>query len=348
MKELLAIIGSLIFLIITGSAQGIIIPLLTLEYNSLYFILFIINFELAIVLSIIFAIMTFRNRKRKYAYESINYNARHVYNISKKSLLVLILAGLFSALMGVTKIYAANPKRTPPVMQSILAGLAILPSVIFTKFILKKNVGYKKKFIFPSLFFLLLSILIPIIDMKVEDDWTVYTFLWISLYTSGVIFRSLFNILQEKFFILEDDTSNQSKITAIFYTNIAQIIFILLLFWIELLIGDTEDYINDFFYSFYQMFCDLTAGLLLQAFIVAYLIFIGFSIYINSISTNYNMIVTIATTPAIALFFTIFSYLNPGVHFSWPIVIISLLCSIISIILWMLGENKYIDGYHQI
>ncbi len=135
--------------------------------------------------------------------------------------------------------------------------------------------------------------------------------------------------------------------TAFTYTNLMQLAFIIAFFWIDIPLG-YGDSGTEFLKSLKMMFNDSYSALLLQGFILAYFIFLGLSIYVNSISTNYNMIVTIMTTPAVALFFTIFSSLNPGIEFSWVIVITSLVCSLASIILWFLGEKKDTQGYEEL
>lgn len=346
----LALILSILGLIITGGAQGIIIPLLTLEYNSLYFILFIINLELCIILLFILLIMTKPNifsKRNNYDFLLPN-NISFLRSIRKKDIATLSISGLFSSLMGTTKIYASPPERTPPVMQSILAGLAILPSVILTKYVLKKSVIYNRLLIIISIIFLLISILIPIIDMPFQSKWELSSLFWMGIYTLGVVFRSVFNILQEKYFMDTDNASKYNKIVAITYTNIFQLLFICSFVWIDIYWGYNDHGFEDFSHSMLKMVSDLYAGFLLQGFIFAYFLYLAFSIYVNSISTNYNMIVTIATTPIVALFFTIFSNLNSGIQFSWAIVIVSLICSIISIITWMCGEHKIEDGYEEL
>ena len=63
-------------------------------------------------------------------------------------------------------------------------------------------------------------------------------------------------------------------------------------------------------------------------------------IYVNSISTNYTMITKVVISPSVAIFFTIFSDLNPGLKYPLWIVIVTVIASIISVILWLKGESK--------
>src|SRR4029078_7535187 len=87
---------------------------------------------------------------------------------------------------------------------------------------------------------------------------------------------------------------------------------------------------------------NLLGFILTQLFIFDCLFLFIISVYLNEISTNYNMILTNLTNQSVALFFTIFSNLNHGVHYPLSITILSMLCNIISVILWVKGESKEI------
>lgn len=106
---------------VTGSILNIIIPILTTQYESLYYILFVTSIEFLIIFG--FLLLIFKKGKS--------------LNPPKK--IIIFFSGLFNALMGIFGVYTSNPDRTPIVMQTIITGLAIIPSVILTKFLLKKK-----------------------------------------------------------------------------------------------------------------------------------------------------------------------------------------------------------------
>src|SRR5690606_26070746 len=115
--------------------------------------------------------------------------------ISAETGFIIICVGVTNAIMSICFIYAANPQRTPVVIQSIFLGLAIIPSVLFTKIILKKDNNYNFKYAIPSIICLFLSIVLAVLPLLQK---TVIPTFWIIMYMMGVIFLSLTNILQEK------------------------------------------------------------------------------------------------------------------------------------------------------
>lgn len=320
-------------IVVTGAVQAIIIPLLAYRLTSLYFLLFAITLECTILLFIIGSLFNLK---------TLNPNGG-------KKLWILLIAGGSSAMMSIGKVYASNPIRTPPVMQALLAELAIFPSVLFTKYILKKRVTYDFKLILPSIFFLIVSIVLPAIEMgssnSVHNGWAL---LWISIYIVGVIFRGLAGIMQEKYFRDTDNFSVSNQFRVIMYNNLFQLLTLIPCFGLEFVIG----YNNNHFTSILDSAKDLLTlkpALLFHGFNIACVIFIGLCIYVNTISANYTMIVSIAINPSVAIFFTIFSSLNPGFDFSWWIVVPSLVASVLSIALWMKGEKQEEkEGYERI
>jgi len=334
-------------IIVTGSTQSIIIPLATLWFTSLYFIVLLTSLEFTVIFGIIYLIL----RKGK-------------PGIPKEKM-TIFLSGVFNAAMGICGIYSANPKRTPPVMQSVLNALGIIPSVIFTKYILKKKVRYILWLVIPSLILLLTSVGIssvplftthtshshvkPVNGTKVDPHhppnipdaipYVILTILWIGLYLFSIFSRSFYNIMQERYLIKTADGSLLNKITLVFYTRFIQLFLVLTFFWLEFIIGYDNNPTVEFHDSFMEFFTNWKHFLLLQGFIGAYMLLYIFSVYLNSISTNYNMVAIIIINPAVAIFFTVFSSLNPGIKYPWYIVGPSLVCSILSVILWIFGEK---------
>jgi hypothetical protein len=112
------------------------------------------------------------------------------------------------------------------------------------------------------------------------------------------------------------------------------------MFWIEYVIGYSNHPWKDFSHSV-DMFLNAKMQFwFLQSFIFSFIILYAVSIYLNSISTNYNMITAVATNPATAIFFTVFPQFNDGIVIPIEYVIPGLICSVLSVIFWILGERK--------
>ncbi|QKF94714.1 hypothetical protein QKU48_gp1256 [Fadolivirus algeromassiliense] len=306
--------------IITGSIEHITIPIMVSYFESLYFILIITSLEGLINFAILLLILT----KGQFRWPQ------------KKKL--IMMAGCFNALMSMCFIYSANPERTPVVIQSIFLGLTIIPTVFFRKFILNKKITYDKILIPLSLFFLIVSVVIATIPLFFEHQATSYY--WIIGYMIAIILLSLDNTIQEKYVTETNDNSVINKITLAFYTSMCQIITLILFFWVEFLFGYTDNPVGAFKNSTVVFFTDLKYTFLLQLFIYDCLILYVLSIYLNAISTNYNMILTNLTNQSVAIFFTIFPNLNHGLKYSLWVTISSLILNITSVVLWIMGEKN--------
>jgi len=311
--------------IITGSIQYITIPLFVSMFPSLYFLLILTSVEGIILYTIILIIIVLRNKS-------------NFFSIPEGSYFTIFCIGVTNACMSICFIYSANPVRTPVVVQSIFLGLAIIPSILFTKIILCKQNIYDLKYTIPSLVCLLISIILAIIPMlqKMVD----FNF-WIFMYFVGVIFLSLTNILQEKYVAIVGD-SFENKIKLALYSGLVQIITLGLLCWVDLLFGynrTAKGAFDAFIDSIIGFQGNLVGILLTQIFIFDCLFLFLISIYLNGISTNYNMILTNLTNQSVALFFTIFPHLNKGIRYPLSITMLSMFCNVMSIILWVKGEG---------
>lgn len=306
--------------IITGSIEHITIPIMVSYFESLYFILIITSLEGCINFGLLLLILT-----------------KGSFRIPDKKQIV-IMAGFFNALMSICFIYSANPERTPVVIQSIFLGLTIIPTVIFRKVILNKKVTYDKILNPLSLLLLLFSVAIATVPLFFEKQATIYY--WIFGYILAIILLSLDNTMQEKYVIETNDNSVINKITLAFYTSLCQFITLIMFFWVEFLFGYSNDPITAFKNSATVFFTNYKYFFLLQLFIYDCLLLYVLSIYLNAISTNYNMILTNLTNQSVAIFFTIFPKLNHGIKYSFGIIVISLLLNISSVILWIKGENN--------
>jgi len=305
---------------LNGAFQSVVIPILDTHYQSIYFILVSSSAQFCLCFAIIYLCKVRNNIRRP------------------KNLWTLIIAGIFNGLMSVSLIYSSDPTRTPVVLQSILSGIVILPSVVWTKLILNKKVSYTGKYTIPSIISLILAVTISTIPLYTDWQWS--SGIWILVFITGTIFRSLFNIFQEKYFIDTKDTSLNNKITNVFYIRLIHFLVTVSFFWLEFLIGYTNNPLHDFVASMHTFIKNPIQMGLLEGFVLSYIILYILGAYLNTISANYNMITAVAATPANAVFFTIFSKLNPGIQYPLYIIIPSLLLAMASIMLWVKGENN--------
>ncbi len=317
----LPLYASLLILIISGAIQSIVIPLATLYYKSLYFIIFMTSTQSLILFLLLFLIVK-RNRRFELPREKI----------------IIFWSGLFYALMSVSMVYSASPTRTPAVIQSTLNSLAIVPSVLLRKIFLKKKNHYNLWYIVPSLVLLILAIVLVIIPLS--SHWSWIGLLWISLYAFGVLCRSSYSVFQERYFEQCEDTSVSTKLDLAFWSRIVQFFVFGAAFGLEYIIGNTHSPFKALRESLYQ-FINLGKGLgYLEGFIIAYIGMYLTALYVNSVSANFTMIASVISMPAVGIFFTVFPAFNPGIKYPWYIVAPSLGLAIIALFLWMNGEEK--------
>jgi len=106
-------------------------------------------------------------------------------------------------------------------------------------------------------------------------------------------------------------------------------------------IGNTDTPGLSMLNSLKILFSDIKAALIFQGFVASYFMFLGFSIYLNTISSNYIMIACAVITPLVMIFFIIFKNIMPGIIFPLYVVIPSLVLSVISAFLWIKGEKNH-------
>jgi len=314
-------------ILIFSSAQHIILPSLTIYYNSLYFIM---------LTSSIFGCVN-------YACILLYLKGWGIFTFPPRPYLILII-GFVNALMSFCFIYSTNPERTPVIIQSILLGFAIIPTVIFRKYLLNKVIIYNFKIITLSIILLLLSVILAIIPMIfVKINFSP----WIIVYLVGVVLLSLDNALQEKFVSYFKDSKVTDKFTLAFYASLIQLVIFICLFWVEAFFGYASTISEVWFLlkeNYVLFFIKWDHCLFLLSFIYISLFLYITSIYCNAISTNYNMILTNLTNQSVAIFYSIFPQLNNGYHTPISYIILSLLLNIISIILWINGEKNTIES----
>jgi hypothetical protein len=325
------VIVIIIFIIITASVEHVTIPILTTTFPSMYFIVTTSTIQGCINFGLI----------------NLYLNDWKIKKPKKEHIITIIKAGSFDALMSLSFIYSANPSRTPIIFQSILLGLTIIPSVLMTRYILKKQVEYKKKFIIPSILCLIISIIIAIVPMISASQLSSRSY-WIIGYIVAVFFLAISNIMQEKYAIDTNDSSLKNRMCLAFYTSLTQLIILICLCWIDQFLGYNTNSFAMYAESFFMFFSTFANWFTLELLIFDCLLLYFLTIWLNSMSTNYNMILTNLTNQSVAIFFSVFSSLNTGYKHPPYITIVCLLLNCLSVCLWVKGENNINDTYIDI
>lgn len=193
------------------------------------------------------------------------------------------------------------------------------------------------------------SIAITLIPL--QSKWDYMSIIWILLYTFSVICRGIYNVLQEKYFTETQDTSLYNNFLIAFYSRSVQFFVMILFFWLEYLIGYTNNPAQAFLDSGHDSFKYIIKFILLQGFVFSYISMFMLSLRLNSISTNYNMISSSIVGPITAIFFTIFQQFNTGIIYPLYITIPGLVLKITSSFLWIYGEktkNEYTEVKNEV
>jgi hypothetical protein len=322
------LIGILIIgVIITGSIEHISLPLIVGYYPSLYFIIIVSSLHGCLNYGILLSVVS-------------KCQITVMIDILKPQWKTVLIAGSCNAIMSLCFIYSTSPTRTPVVIQSIFLGLAILPTVGFRKFLLNKQTHYNIKYIIPSIILLVISVVLSIIPLFVLE-YDITQSYWILGYIMAIVLLSFDNTMQEKYVTDTKDERFINKLTFAFSTSICQVVVLLCCFWTELIFGYSDNPVAAFKTSFTEFVTQWSSFLFLEFFIIDCLVLYLISIYLNSMSTNYNMILTNLTNQSVAIFFIIFPYLNTGIHYPVYIVVPTLLLNCVSVFLWIKGEHNY-------
>lgn len=309
-----------------ASVQNISLPLVVHEYESIYFVLLMNSIQF-ILITLIIALIIGKGKLGK---------------IGNKKIIISI--GVFNAITSILIVYSADTSRTPAIIQSILGSTNVIPSILFTKIILGKKVKYNLKFIIPSALLLAISLIISCIPV-IESTFDNNTIRWICIYFIGILAGSLYNIMQEKYFINMLDSDVLDKLTLMVFVTLSQLIILIMMSWMEFVLGYTSHPVQAFIASFHTFGSDKVAIILLELFIIFNVITHLLCLYAVRISTNYTIIAITAAIPTIGVFFLIFPNLNEGVKYAWYEILPCIFCSIIAVILWLNGESHH--GYEQ-
>ena len=122
------LISLIIGVLITGSFQHITIPLFVGMFPSLYFLLVLTAVEGLILYTLLLTFVLIRSSEERtsgsYEQSSVSPEGGSFW-IPAGTGFIIICVGVTNAIMSICFIYAANPQRTPVVIQSIFLGPAI-------------------------------------------------------------------------------------------------------------------------------------------------------------------------------------------------------------------------------
>ena len=329
LSEKIIILLLFIGIIIFGSIKAITIPIFVSIYPSILFLLIIISTQFILIYGLIFVIK----------YSHLHYPINKSYPIT--------FSGISLGFATICLAYSSNPAHTPIIIQSIFQTLIIIPSVIFTKLILKKNINYHLPYILLSLMLLGLSTIISMTPLILYDNNdlniinalhnnTYYSdiknnFFWITVYFFGIIFLSLSNIFQEKYFMITDDKSIANISRLLTFTNITQLLVFIIFCWIELFLGNYNTLYGAsiaFYESLIIFITIFSKSFIIELFVIVSVMTYYFSAYLNTISTNYNMLLINIINQLVPIFFLIFPQFNNGIKFPFYIILLSLVFNI--------------------
>lgn len=318
--------------VISTSTMSILSPMLVIFFSSEYFIVLAVSVEFVLIFALIYAKI---NKTRK------------ISNFDKSKFLLVLQLSVFNAYTTLAMVYSSHPSKTPPLMQSTLTGLAILPSTFFRKIFFGINTVYDMKYIYVSCFFLLTSVILSAIPMLGEGS--AESIGWSLLYFSGICTKSYYSGIQEVFIKqTEKSDSTQSeklenRVALSYYSRILMLLIILPFFACEWIGNKEHNPTKSFAESFLDAFT-LKKGFLLQGFIISYFCMFFMSVYVNAISTNYNMILSSASVPSVALFYTIIPGMTYGMDYPIWITVLSLVSIILSIYFWTKGDTQKVES----
>lgn len=353
-----ATIGTVVF----GSMQNILVPILIDSFKSNmgspYFILITSAFFFWVVFGIMFSSYKMTTKPKSYP------DGAHK---------IFFWTGTFDAFTGIFLVYASDATRTPIVLQSILAGTAIVFTVIASKLLIvsKKDINYKNKYVFSSLFLLAISVGLSTIPQYVESDWGLQNLFWIIIFLVGIICRAIYNTLQEKYiemakakesqeFISNNDSRDwEHKLVILYWTCFYQFFVMVFFVWLDIIpfFGYSKpsnflDHTKNFYKCYFLIDCKWTL-LLGLGFIAGYIGSYFSAIYLNAKSANFSMLATTMIPPAVISFFEIFPSLNSGENYSPFIIISCISLNTACVIIWRYWErleeknNKHIDDRYS-
>jgi len=136
---------------------------------------------------------------------------KNIFRVDNFSIIfTLFLAGIFSGLMCVSKVYASNPTLVSPVIQSTLVSTTLFFSFIFSKLLLDKKTSYDYVYLSFSVTALIGSILLPLtygliyLNAGVTDCGFCFIYLvlyagvYFLFYKKNILFKQILSRLRTK------------------------------------------------------------------------------------------------------------------------------------------------------
>lgn len=350
----LATVGTVLF----GSMQNILVPILVDSFKdnmgSPYFILITSTFFFWVIFGIIFAVYKYKIILKPYP-----ANAH----------LIFFLTGLFDAFTGIFIVYASDAVRTPIVLQSVLAGTAIIFTLLASKLLIasKKNINYHNRYVYLAMFLLTASVLISTIPQYIISKWGPQNIFWIFVFLFGIICRALYNTLQEKYIEMAREKEMiefnpmprdwEYKIVVLYWTCFYQFIVMVAFVWLDIIPffgystpSNFLDHTKNFYECYFGFNCKWTI-LLGLGFVFGYVGSYFSAIYLNAKSANFSMLATTMIPPTVIGFFEIFPSLNSGEEYPLAITIVCILLNTACVVIWRYWEHleerkvTFSDGY---
>ena len=130
------------------------------------------------------------------------------FAFTKKSIVLLVIIGLFDALNSEFSIHATD--ETPEVLQAIFQSMQSVWTVVLVKVLTEDDRQYANKWVFFSLFFIVSGVLIASFD-DIQDNSAITTDQkwWSLIFFCSVPLMSVYNVLQEKY--MHDLTESDEK-----------------------------------------------------------------------------------------------------------------------------------------
>ena len=293
---------------------------------------------------------------------------RSLFTLTKRGATLAQLAalvGLLNIANGFLIVYASPPDRTPPLIQAVLQNSGVLFAVPASKLVLGDRKAYCARAPLAAGALVAASIgvsVLPTVLAGVGGEFSggAARWAWIAIYLIGIAPGAAYNVVQQLFLIRAGAlapgasrlTVARSSLRALFYCNLAQLLWLLALWWVDVLpwfgaSAHVADFSNNTRFSLRCSLgledCGLAqfgvvpavwAGAFAAGYCVSY---IG-SVLLNRESAAFNMLAAVITTALTSLYFLL-PGTNPASSTTplWS-VLSALVLSLSGLVLWKRWE----------
>lgn len=329
---MLSFITLVILNIICASGVNILMPILVEKMVNIDGTPYITLLFAILIITIIFTITHMYYNHNKYTTKIWKY---------------FIMSGVCEGLSRFCLVYAADPTRTPIVMQTALLGTIIFASIFVSKYIIdidkKKTISYKNNYVYASITCLIMSIIFAMIPQFDSHSWTFSSFVWTIIFTIGIGFKACHSNLQEKY-IEKTHNVMSHKITMLAYACNFQLLTTLLLMGLDItpFFGystpqNFNESISDSLKCYFSINCN--GNFMLNMLYITLFMGLYFTSFeLNAKSTNFNMLLSTVTGPIMIIFFTLFPTLNQGIEYPVYITIPIIFFNVLSVVIWKYWE----------